>query len=99
GRRLIVCPPRRGASVTPASCASTAHNGSSTDGRSLDHLIRPQQQGLRDGEAERLVRLKVDHELELRGLLDRKIAWSCALQDLVDIAGGEIDRVCLTRPV
>ena len=37
---------------------------------SLDHLIRPQQQRRRDGEAERLGGLEVDDEFERRGLLD-----------------------------
>jgi len=35
----------------------------------LDHLIRSQQQRRRDGEAERLGGLEVDHELELLCLL------------------------------
>jgi hypothetical protein len=38
----------------------------------LDHLIRAQQQRLRECEAERLGRLEIDDQLELRGLLDRR---------------------------
>src|SRR5262249_46402946 len=40
----------------------------------LDHLIRPQQQIARDREAKCLRRLQVDYQLELRRLLDRKVA-------------------------
>jgi hypothetical protein len=43
---------------------------------------------LREREAEGLGGLEVDHELELRGLLERKVAWLCALEDLVDVSGG-----------
>ena len=39
----------------------------------LDDLIRPQQERWRDREAERLGGLEVDHELELRRLLNRKL--------------------------
>jgi hypothetical protein len=41
----------------------------------LDDLVRPQQQRLRHRQAERLGRFEVDHELELRGLLDWKVSW------------------------
>src|SRR5213594_311442 len=40
----------------------------------IDHLIRPQQQRRRDCQAEGLGGLRVDHELELGGLLDGKIS-------------------------
>jgi hypothetical protein len=39
----------------------------------LDDLVRSQQDRLRDCEAERLGRLHVDHQLELRGLLDGQV--------------------------
>src|SRR5438445_2462137 len=39
----------------------------------FDHLIRPQQQRLRDRQPERLGGLEVDDQLELGGLLDGKI--------------------------
>ena len=42
--------------------------------RLLDHLIRPCQERRRDRQAEGLRSFEVDDELELRGLLDRKIA-------------------------
>ena len=37
----------------------------------LDNLVRPQQQRLRDREAQRLRGLEVDNQLELDRLLDR----------------------------
>ena len=37
---------------------------------SLNHLVRPQQQRLRDREPERLRGLEVYHQLELRRILD-----------------------------
>src|SRR4029453_8861899 len=36
--------------------------------RLFDHLVRPQQQRLRDRQSQRLRRLEVDHQVELRGL-------------------------------
>jgi hypothetical protein len=55
----------------------------------LNHLIRPQQQRGRDREAEPFGGLEVDHQLELRGLLDRKIGGLSTLDDLIDVSGGE----------
>ncbi len=49
----------------------------------FDDLIRAQQQRLRDREAERLGGLEVDDELEFAWLLDGKIGWLCASEDLV----------------
>ena len=48
-------------------------------GPSLNHLIRPLEERRRDREPERLRLLQVDHELDLRGLLDREIGRSCSL--------------------
>src|SRR5437773_2482398 len=59
----------------------------------LDDLIRPQQQGPGDGKAERVRSLEVDHQLELRGLLDGQIPRLGALQDLVDVGGGTVEQV------
>ena len=55
---------------------------------SLDHLIRPLQERRRDRQAERLGGLEVDHQLELRRLLDGQVAGLGALEDLVDVGGG-----------
>ncbi len=40
---------------------------------SLDHLIRPAEEGWGDGEAEGLRRLQVDDQMEFRGMLHGKI--------------------------
>src|SRR5688572_25848388 len=56
-------------------------------GLNFDHLVRHRQECRRDGEAEGLRRGAVDHQLQLRGLFDRKIRWSCASEDLVHIHG------------
>jgi hypothetical protein len=44
----------------------------------LDDLVRPQQERLRDRQAERLGGLEVDDQLELRGLLDGEVGGLCA---------------------
>jgi hypothetical protein len=54
----------------------------------LDHLVRPEQQRLRNREAERLRGLEIDHQLELRRLLDGEIGGLGALKDLVHVGGG-----------
>src|SRR5882724_6450751 len=54
----------------------------------LDDLIRPLQHRLRDRQAEGLGRPVVDHQLERCWLLDRKVTWLRALQDLVHVSGG-----------
>src|SRR4030095_12956613 len=61
---------------------------SSTPGGSLDHLIRPLEERLRNRQPERLGRLHVDHELELGGLLDGQVGWFGAFEDLAHIGGG-----------
>src|SRR5216684_4444636 len=58
--------PRRGGSQP--ECRGTF------GGPSLDHLIRPQQERLRDCQAKGLGGLEVDDQLELGGLLDREVA-------------------------
>src|SRR5437870_7409968 len=67
--------------------------------RSLDDLIRPPQHRRRDREAERLRGLEVDHQLELGGLLHRKIAWLGASKDLVHVHGCAPQYVWDARPI
>src|SRR5262245_32001381 len=73
---------RSGWSLMPSLCGCVAAIAL------LDHLIRSQQERLRDGQPECPGRLAIDHELELRGLLDGKIARLRALEDLVDVCRG-----------
>src|SRR6266487_915600 len=68
--------------------------------RSLNHLVRTQQQRLRDREAECLGGLEVDHELELGRLFDWQVTGFCALEDLVDVlrtAARQISKMCAVR--
>jgi hypothetical protein len=50
-------------------------------------VIRSQQERRRDGQAEGPGGLEVDHQLELRRLLDRQVDRLGALEDLVDASG------------
>jgi hypothetical protein len=50
-----------------------------------DHLIRPPQQRLWNRQPEGPCGLKVDHQLKLGRLLNRKIIGFGALQDVVDV--------------
>ena len=51
----------------------------------LDHLVCPQQQRLRNLQAQCLSRLQVDDEREPVGLFDWKVARLGALEDLIDV--------------
>jgi hypothetical protein len=53
-----------------------------------DHLRCLEEDGGGNGEAQRLGRLQVDHELEGHRLLDRQIGRLGALQDLIHVGGG-----------
>ena len=66
---------------------------------SLDHLIRAKQQPLRNGEAERVRSLQIDHELEFGWLLDRQVTGIRALEDSIDIGGGPAITVAYVRTV
>ena len=65
----------------------------------LDHLIRPQEDRLRDREPKGLRGLQVDHELEFGGLLDGKVGGLGALQDLVHVKGGAPKQLGKARPI
>src|SRR5262245_54484523 len=64
---------------------SDAARGPSTP--SFDHLVRAGEQSGRDFDAERPRGFEVEHQLELDGGLDRKLARLLALEDAVDVAG------------
>src|SRR5438874_1941019 len=55
----------------------------------MDDLIRPLEQRLRNREAQGFRGLQVDHEVELRRLLDGQVAGLGALQDLVHVGSGQ----------
>lgn len=56
----------------------------------LDHLVGVGKQSRWHGEAESLGRFEVDRQQHLRRKLDRQIARSSAVQDLVDERGGSV---------
>ena len=49
------------------------HQSRSPHGRSLDNLVGTGEDRRRNGEAERLGRPEIDHQLEFRRLLDRQV--------------------------
>jgi hypothetical protein len=53
----------------------------------LDHLVRLQQQRLRNGQPQCFSRLEVDDQLEFCGLLDGQVTRLGAPEDLVHING------------
>src|SRR5688572_10886197 len=61
---------------------------------SLDHLIGSQQHRLRDRHAERACDLLIDHELELRRLLNRQIGGLRAFQNTVHVLRRLEEGVC-----
>ena len=79
-RRLALA----GASEGAPAVRSTVLLGSA---RSLNDLVRAEEQRLGDREAERLRGVEIEHELKLRRLLHRQLAWPRALENPVDIAG------------
>src|SRR5262249_61024759 len=62
-------------------------------------LIRPQQQRLRDREAERLRGLEINHQLKLRRLLHWQVTGLRALQDAVDVIRAAPERVSGARGI
>jgi hypothetical protein len=71
-----------------------------TFGASSDHLIRLEQDRLRDGEADQLRRCLVDYQLEFFGLFDRYVCGFHTLQNSLDEARGlvpDLQKVCPVR--
>ena len=70
------------------SALSTRHSTLDTRPFSLDHLVRPIQQRLRDRQADLLCRLEIDDELKLRRLLDGQVSGLGAFENPVHVVGG-----------
>ena len=51
----------------------------------FDHVVGGGEQRLRHIKAERSSSLEVDHQLELGGRLNGKLAWFCAPEDAIGI--------------
>src|SRR3954453_5387250 len=60
---------------------------------SFDHLIGASEDILWDFQPQRFRNRHVDRHVELRGLLDRQIAWLRAAQNLVHVIGGAPEQV------
>jgi len=59
----------------------------------FDHPVGAEQEGLGDGQPERLRGSKVDDEIELTGLFDRKIRRLRAAQNPINITGSAPEQV------
>ena len=55
---------------------------------SANHLVRLEEEGWRNRQAERFRRLEIDHQLELHGLLYGEVARLGAFENLVHEADG-----------
>lgn len=66
---------------------------------SLDNLVRPKEQRLRDRQAERLRRPGIHDQLELCRLFDRQVCGLGAAEDLVDVPGGLAKHISRVDPV
>src|SRR5437870_1710906 len=66
---------------------------------SADHLVRLEEERWGNGEAEGLGGLQVDHQLELRRLLDGQVGGFGTLQDTIHIDGSATAHVYQARPV
>ena len=73
----------RGTSAASGRAGPVLVDPSVAESSRPDHLIGAQQDRRRDRQAEGLGGLEVDDQLELRGLLDRKLAGLGAPEDLV----------------
>src|SRR5262249_38365325 len=65
----------------------------------LDDAIRPQEQWLRNDQAEGLRRLEVDAQLDLRRLLHRQVAGLGSLQDSIDVHRRPPEQLRIIRKV
>src|SRR5215510_5822345 len=66
---------------------------------SLDDLVCPPEHRRRDRQTERLSGLEVDHQLELRRLLDGQVAGVGTLQNLVHVGSGAPRQVSKVRSI
>src|SRR4029453_14715711 len=66
---------------------------------SADHLGRLEEEGWRDGQAQGLGGLQVDHQLERHRLLHRQIGGLGPFENLVDVEGPAPQQLGQVRPV
>ena len=70
------------------SCGDKRRPRTLRNDRSLNDLIRPQQQRLRDVDAEHLRRFEINHKFDLRWLENRQISRLGAIDDLAGVDPG-----------
>src|SRR5215471_7495502 len=88
--RMSASPPESGHVRCTRPCPLWANSGlmqCSKKSSLFDHLVGAGEQRRWHGEAERLGGREIDHQLEFRGLLNRKIAGLRALENLVHVLG------------
>src|SRR5438477_13134160 len=76
--RPSVLPPYRRKTWMPRTRRGMTHFARAA---SFDHLVGGGLQGEREREPERLRRIEIDHQLELGGLLDRKLGRRRAFEN------------------
>src|SRR5437899_12117128 len=86
--RRNIAPQRTDANV-PQAAVSNRSNVAPL----LDHLVGPQQERLRNRQAERLCGGQIDDESELGRLLDRQVPRPRPAQNLVDKIGGTPEQI------
>ena len=65
----------------------------------FDQLVGARQQRLRDGDAERLCRLEIDHQFKFGRRLDRKIGGLLTLEDAINVIRGTAVLVDIIGPI
>ena len=73
--------------------ARSRHSAPQREASLFDHLIGASEDILWDFQPQRFRNRHVDRHVELRGLLDRQIAWLRAAQNLVHVIGGAPEQV------
>src|SRR6186713_2089914 len=82
-----------------AEICGAERRGGSLCGRLLDDLVRPGPHRCRNHDSEVFASLQVQHQLELRRLLDRKILRVGASQNLVDMLRRSASHFAETRTI
>jgi hypothetical protein len=67
-------------------CAKSRQSASQQKALLFHHLIRSNQKGLRDGNAEALCSFEIDDELEFSWLLDGEIGRPCPSQNAINVS-------------
>ena len=100
-RSPIGDPPHLGTSAVTARSAKAEIGESEYCSRFplFDHPVRADQEGLGDGQPERLRGRKVDDEIELNGLFDWKIRRLRAAQNPINITGSASEQVGNICPI